>query len=321
MFPGRPHFSDRINRNDVISDPLSRHAAFEKKVEDNNAILGESTHKNGVIGRSANGIGVYADAPTAVLAISNTDNGIGVMGVGRQGVVGESDSFQGVYGHSKTNAGVVGESNSFDGLWGISHNAEKAGVFGLNKNGYGVIGHSETKIGVSGDSNSGIGVHGKGGELAAFFEGDVKISGVIRLENADCAEDFDIEDETTTEPGTVVVLGPQGMLSQSRKVYDKRVAGIISGAGKYKPGIVLDKNLPEHKNGRRMPLALIGKAYCKVDAQYGAIEVGDMLTTSPTTGHAMKASDVSKAFGSIIGKALCSLEEGKGLIPVLVTLQ
>jgi hypothetical protein len=72
---------------------------------------------------------------------------------------------------------------------------------------------------------------------------------------------------------------------------------------------------------RRVPIALIGKVYCKVDAQYAPIEVGDLLTTSPTPGHAMKAEDPLQAFGSVIGKALRSLANGQGLLPVLVALQ
>jgi hypothetical protein len=35
----------------------------------------------------------------------------------------------------------------------------------------------------------------------------------------------------------------------------------------------------------------------------------------------MKASDQIKGFGAIIGKALGSLSQGRGLIPVVVTLQ
>jgi hypothetical protein len=68
-------------------------------------------------------------------------------------------------------------------------------------------------------------------------------------------------------------------------------------------------------------VALTGKVYCKVDTQYSPIDVGDLLTTSPSPGHAMKASDPSQAFGAVIGKALRSLNEGKGLIPILVALQ
>jgi hypothetical protein len=70
-----------------------------------------------------------------------------------------------------------------------------------------------------------------------------------------------------------------------------------------------------------VPLALLGKVFCKVDAQYSPIEVGDLLTTSPTIGHAMKADDPLKAFGSVIGKALRPLQAGRGMIPILVALQ
>ena len=68
-------------------------------------------------------------------------------------------------------------------------------------------------------------------------------------------------------------------------------------------------------------MALMGKVFCKVDAQFGAVEVGDLLTTSPTAGHAMKTSDPFKAFGAVIGKALRPLLEGQGLIPILIALQ
>jgi hypothetical protein len=60
---------------------------------------------------------------------------------------------------------------------------------------------------------------------------------------------------------------------------------------------------------------------CKVDADIAPINVGDLLTTSPTRGHAQKALDPPKAVGAMIGKALGSLKKGKGKIPVLVMLQ
>jgi hypothetical protein len=58
-----------------------------------------------------------------------------------------------------------------------------------------------------------------------------------------------------------------------------------------------------------------------VDAQYSSIDVGDLLTTSPTPGHAMKASDPLRAFGAVIGKALRPLGSGRGLIPILIALR
>jgi hypothetical protein len=138
------------------------------------------------------------------------------------------------------------------------------------------------------------------------------------MRNADCAEDFDVIDAVSSEPGSVMVLGEEGALALCGSAYDKRVAGVISGAGSYRPGITLDKQ-PDGAN--RVPIGLLGKVYCKVDAEYGAVEVGDLLTTSPTAGHAMKADDPMKAFGAVLGKALRPLRAGQGLVPILITLQ
>ena len=114
-----------------------------------------------------------------------------------------------------------------------------------------------------------------------------------------------------------MVIGPGGALQQSQHAYDKRVAGVVSGAGEFRPGLVLDK-----QPGReRQPIALLGKVCCKVDAEYGAIEVGDLLTTSPAPGHAMKASDPIAAFGAVIGKAMEPCRGARGLIAILVALQ
>jgi hypothetical protein len=115
-----------------------------------------------------------------------------------------------------------------------------------------------------------------------------------------------------------MVIGNEERLRQCREAYDTKVAGVLSGGGDCKPGIVLGKQASQSK---RMPLALNGKVYCKVDAQYGTITTGDLLTTSSTPGHAMKVSDPSRASGAILGKALRPLKQGRGLIPILVALQ
>ena len=147
---------------------------------------------------------------------------------------------------------------------------------------------------------------------------DISCTGDITLANADCAEEFDISDTEEIVPGTVMVLDHEGNLRQSRFAYDKRVVGVLSGAGDCKPGIILGK---QQSQKSRMPLALVGKVHCKVDANYAPIEVGDLLTTSDMPGHAMKANDPIKAFGTVIGKALHPWQEGQGLIPILVALQ
>jgi hypothetical protein len=143
-------------------------------------------------------------------------------------------------------------------------------------------------------------------------------AGDLILQNADCAEDFDIASEEAVAAGTVMVLDDDGNLCSSNHAYDKRVAGVISGAGNYRPGIVLDRQPGE---STRQPIALMGKVFCKVDARHAPITVGDLLTTSPTPGHAMKALDPIQAFGAVLGKALKPLTDGVGLIPILVSLQ
>ncbi|MBL8188159.1 MAG: hypothetical protein JNK38_09130 [Acidobacteria bacterium] len=145
------------------------------------------------------------------------------------------------------------------------------------------------------------------------------VSGDILLMNADCAEEFDVsESDVEVEPGTVMVLDENGALRPSSSAFDRRVAGVVSGAGKYKPGIVLDRQVSTKP---RLPIALVGKVYCNVDASFGAVRVGDLLTTSDTLGHAMRADDPLKAFGAVLGKALRPLASGQEMIPILVALQ
>jgi hypothetical protein len=147
--------------------------------------------------------------------------------------------------------------------------------------------------------------------------GKLAVGGDVELTGADCAEDFDVRDGDALEPGMVMIIGADSALCASHEAYDTRVAGVLSGAGDCRPGIILGRG-PAQRN--RWPLALSGRAFCRVDAQDTPIGVGDLLTTSPRRGHAMKASDAAKAYGAVIGKALHSLTEGQGLIPVLIAL-
>lgn len=174
----------------------------------------------------------------------------------------------------------------------------------------------------------GHGVHGQiriyssGGHQQSLVEATIHLNGeegVMEFQNADCAEDFQIEDADAVEPGTVLTIGAESRLQVCRKAYDKRVAGVVAGAGECRPGIILGRKPGAHK--KSLPVALMGRVYCKVDSNHGAVEVGDLLTTSPTPGHAMKASDPFKAFGSVIGKALEPISRGVGMIPILVALQ
>jgi hypothetical protein len=146
--------------------------------------------------------------------------------------------------------------------------------------------------------------------------GDAVCKGDIRL--ADCAEEFNVAAAETADAGTVMVLSEDEILCPSNLAYDKRVIGIISGAGNYRPGLILDK---DKAGPNRKAIGILGKVFCKVDADYDPISAGDLLTTSDTLGHAMKATDPNKAFGAVLGKALRAFPKGRGLIPVLIALQ
>lgn len=211
-------------------------------------------------------------------------------------------------------AGVEGSSQRNNGVHGTSAADGASGVYGDNTaKGYGVAGRSLLGTGVFGE-----------GQVAGHFVGDVEVTGNIRvagdilLANADCAEDFDRAGDEDVAPGTVMVLDSGGAVRPSRSAYDRRVAGVVSGAGSFRPGIVLDRAV---QRCDRLPIALIGKVYCMVDADHGPVGVGDLLTTSTTPGHAMKAQDGARAFGAVLGKALRPLSDGRALVPILVCLQ
>ncbi|MEO7792523.1 MAG: hypothetical protein ABIX28_23465 [Vicinamibacterales bacterium] len=268
---------------------------------------GEAPDGPGVSGSSQGSVGVDATTQTGPAAMRAVHSGIG----------------PGVFGVSK-GAGVIGKSTGGLGSPGVSGEApDGPGVSGSSKGSVGVDARSET-------GPAAIRATHTGGGLAGLFVGAVTITGSVRIEhdldvkgdihltNADYAEEFDMTGSLAVEPGTVMVLDDLGALCASAQAYDRRVAGVISGAGEYKAGIVLDRR---DTGAVRQPIALLGKVFCKVDAEFRAIAVGDLLTTSPTPGHAMATDDATRAFGAVIGKALKPLAGGRGLIPILIALQ
>jgi hypothetical protein len=154
----------------------------------------------------------------------------------------------------------------------------------------------------------------------------LEVSGTMRSKivqitgGADLAEPFDVSGDRV-EPGFVVAIDPDrpGALRISDRAYDKTVAGCISGANGVNPGLVM-----QHEGtsaAGQYPVALSGRVYCYADAQFGAIEPGDLLTSSGTPGHLQAVAGRDRARGAIVGKAMSGLTDGRGLILVLVTLQ
>ena len=86
-------------------------------------------------------------------------------------------------------------------------------------------------------------------------------------------------------------------------------------------------NKPYRVDPNDVPIAVLGIIATKVTAENGKIEVGDLLVTASTPGHAMKAKQIRingvdiYPTGAILGKALQSLGEERGVIKVLIMLR
>lgn len=171
--------------------------------------------------------------------------------------------------------------------------------------------------------------------------GDVFADGTFTGGGADFAEMVPITDGyETVRPGDVIVLDPttDGGFAMSQTPRSTLVAGIYST----KPGLLgsthdwddvaraladtSEGDEPPHYNTLdlgatidEIPLAMIGIVPCKVSAENGAIRPGDLLVTAALPGHAMR--DENPRNGTIVGKAMGTLEHGTGIIRVLVTLQ
>src|SRR5262249_31736577 len=142
------------------------------------------------------------------------------------------------------------------------------------------------------------------------------------LGGSDLSEKFDVGDAgSKIEAGMVVSIDPEheGRLALAQAPYDHRVAGVISGAGGVKPGMLMGQDGTVASG--KQPIALTGRVYCRATAANGPIAPGDLLTTSSLPGHCMRVDDPSRAQGAILGKAMGSLAKGEGLILVLVGLQ
>jgi hypothetical protein len=291
----------------------------------NAGYLGESSYGVHGVNYTGGGPAVYGES-AATTGVQGASTAVGVQGTNNGGSGQGLPAAAGVIGDSSAGHGVYGVTAS-SAVWRAAGNSQNSilnsGVMGLNsQNGYGVSGASQGGYGVYALSfqNHAIYAVSGGTTAAVHVEGDLEVTGDVILlgSGSDCAEEFDTTAAVEIQPGTVVTFAGEDSVRESREAYDRTVAGVVSGAGSYRPGIILGKR-PSKRT--KVHVGLVGKAYCKVDAQYGHIRVGDLLTTSITPGHAMKATDPARAFGAVIGKALRNHDTGLGLIPILLALQ
>lgn len=175
-------------------------------------------------------------------------------------------------------------------------------------------------ITITNDGNVGIGTNTPTAKLAV--NGWTKTTVLEITGGMDLSERFHITDhDQEILPGMVLSIDPNqaGELKLSREPYDKRVAGVVSGAGGVKPGMLMGQS-GSPVDGH-VPVALTGRVYVWSEAGNSPIIPGDLLTTSAVPGHAMKVQSPTQAQGAILGKAMTELKDGRGLVLVLVSLQ
>lgn len=251
---------------------------------------------------------------------SPNDGAVAVAGVsdGAKDSIGYS---YGLLGHSRF-VGVRGQSSGKS-----DSDVKGCGVMGVSRFGAGGVFSSEHSFSLIADGYGKISeyddtVNLVGNGDALLVNGASEFNGKIKLQNkekenefpANIVEMFEVDNVDYISSGDLLVIHGKGksILSISNKSYSKAVIGVVSG----NPTLVLN-NAGESK--KVYPIVLSGKTLCKVDARSRPIKPGDLIVSSDTPGCGMAGDmDGFDKIGTVIGKALDSLEEGIGIIPIFV---
>ncbi len=317
-------------------------------------IYGYSTNAVGVYGESisTSGTGIHGLAG----ATSGTTYGVHGQAQSPDGYGGyfENRATSGVayalYAKSDGNTGIHGEgpnvgvsgyasasSGSTYGVRGTTYSPQGMGVYGLALQttgmSYAIYGEDRSPDGYGGyfvNTSTGVALYartsdGTGNIIEAWSTGAdrefrVERGGNVRADGSFIGGGADYAEllpgAEGLEPGDVLIITPEGKLARSTSPYETSVVGVYST----KPGFVAGAGDESAPLAGKVPLAVVGIVPVKVSAENGPIRPGDLLVASSTPGHAMKAGPNPPA-GTVIGKALEGLEEGNGVIQMLVMLR
>lgn len=303
---------------------------------DKSGVFGWSTDGKGVTGRSDNNDGIVgwtgAANKSGVFGHTATSAGFGVSGIA------EAAGAVGMYAYHAVSGNSAKLGTDTHGLQvnGLSRFVLPSGEVNISTPGgnpglitFAHTGHRRdiifSNLGIRLLTSSSSSAADKGIDIDE--QGNVSVTGRVTCASlkltggSDIAEPFDIKKPDVVKAGMVMVIDPDnpGKLKIADKAYDSCVAGVISGAGDIMPGMIMSQSRSIADG--EFPIALTGRVYCLADASNGPIKPGDLLTTSDAPGYAMKVTDYDRAQGAILGKAMSTLEQGQGLVMILVTLQ
>lgn len=305
---------------------------------------------------AASGYGIKGDnqagsgSGVGVWGVSASGDGTGVLGTAPNtvgtaaGVAGTSDAGQGfgVLGTatSSNGVGVKGTASSASGssigVHGYANSASGVGVFAQSQGtGLSAVGQTQGAVIASvGTTGTGLTVQTSGNNLAIFqtvsagvptnkaridTSGKGWFNGGTATSGADFAESVVTQRPANEyEPGDVMVIDVTGTRRFARSAAANST--LVSGVYATKPGVLArpgDVAGDLKWTETEVPMAIVGIVPCKVCDEGGAIEPGDLLVTSSTPGHAMKAP-ANPAAGTLLGKALGRLDGKSGKVEILL---
>jgi hypothetical protein len=263
--------------------------------------------------QKSGGIGILVDEATGGVLIQNASgNGFQVANAGNSGI----------YVQKSGGAGVL-----------IDEAASGVSVQNAAGNGLQVYNAGDNGLRITKSQNNGVDIEEVGND---FFTAGPQADRKFRVRKngmVDCKMGFSVlsgyAELVMTESGSIDGYTPGDVLQISdlkdravvlaKNPYNWKVAGVY--IDKY--GILGSNHPMGDIEAGEIPMVVAGIVPCKVSAEVypngnGPIRRGDILTTSDTPGHAMKATEYKA--GAILGKAFGDLHNGKGIMDVLVNL-
>jgi len=301
-----------------------------------NAVLKATNYANGpsiwaVNQGGGNAIRGDGYGPSSIGVYGEGDSGIGVTGrsVGSTGVSGTSVNGYGLTAHSDNNYSLYIDGAGNDAIHVSSAGHNGVHVASANWAGVYVFSTGSDAIRVQTAGQDGLRIFEGVGRHYIYAGSNADADFIVTKTGAAYADggfngaaDFAelIATEGTNDqyqPGDVLVISLESdrQVALSSEPNSTLVAGVYSAD----PGFIGSSHPMAEASDDEIPMAVVGIVPVKVSAENGSIHRGDLLVTSSTPGHAMRADDPKP--GTILGKALGELESGLGVIPVLVTLQ